>query len=407
VLPSELARYKIIKNQYIVPLLAEVNEENLFIADSLIKCYEENVNKKILDLNNSIRELEFMANAFGYDFKLVRGLKSLLDRRIRLNDNVDENLIFEIRSQIFELSNKMYKGSVLNENERDKIFSIIAEKYKISKEKVEELFLSVYEDEMFIKGFESISPEELIKQYNLSLLQTILFKCKQLQITVDLTGHDMRLLLWSIKKLGLLYHAENNFNKINLIIDGPLSILKQTERYGTRIAKLIPLILSFKDWSIKAIIVKKFRKIKNFEKNYTLLISKNLASYFPKYEHKEITYDSEVEADLAKKLVTVGGEWQVIREPEPIISGSTIFIPDFALIKGDKKVYLEIVGFWTPDYLKRKLEKIKSLKGINLILAIDESLHEFKIDDVGNFNIIKYNKKVSSIDIIKILKKFE
>jgi Protein of unknown function (DUF790). len=46
VLPSELARYKIIKNQYIVPLFAEVNEENLFIADSLIKCYEENVNKK-------------------------------------------------------------------------------------------------------------------------------------------------------------------------------------------------------------------------------------------------------------------------------------------------------------------------------------------------------------------------
>jgi predicted nuclease of restriction endonuclease-like RecB superfamily len=127
---------------------------------------------------------------------------------------------------------------------------------------------------------------------------------------------------------------------------------------------------------------------------------------FPKYEKLELEYDSDLEESFAKRFVTVTGEWKLIREPEPIISGKTIFIPDFLLIKDDIRVYLEIIGFWTEDYLKRKIEKIRQLKDINLILAIDYSLGDIKIDD-PNIVIIKYDKKISSFDIIKALRKFE
>ena len=50
------------------------------------------------------------------------------------------------------------------------------------------------------------------------------------------------------------------------------------------------------------------------------------------------------------------------REPDPLIlSNGKAFIPDYVFEKYGVKVYLEIVGFWTEDYLKRKLEKIKDL----------------------------------------------
>jgi len=406
VLPSELARYRIIKNTYMVPIFAEINDENLFIADSIIKCYEENLNKKISNLNDSLKELEFMANSLGYDFKFIRGLKALLDRRIHLHEE-DDNLAFEIRNNVFELCNKMFNGAAISKEERDFVLRHVAEKYSLPEEKVEELFLSVYEDEKIIKGFEKISAEELLKRYNLSLLQTILFKCKQLQINVEPTGHEMRLLLWSIKKLGLLYQIEKFSSRINITIDGPASIIKQTERYGTRIAKLIPLIVRLSDWFIMAYIIKKFKRQKGFEKTYVLNLSKDFSKLFPEISYEEVQYDSNLEADFAKRFATVSGEWEVIREPEPLIYGSTIFIPDFALVKGDKKVYLEIIGFWTPDYLKRKIEKIKNLKNVNIILAVDESLHDFKIEDVKDVVIVKYNKKVSSIDIIRALRRFE
>jgi Uncharacterized conserved protein len=136
-----------------VPIFAEINDENLFIADSIIKCYEENLNKKISNLNDSLKELEFMANSLGYDFKFIRGLKALLDRRIHLHEE-DDNLAFEIRNNVFELCNKMFNGAAISKEERDFVLRHVAEKYSLPEEKVEELFLSVYEDEKIIKGFE-------------------------------------------------------------------------------------------------------------------------------------------------------------------------------------------------------------------------------------------------------------
>src|SRR5919206_3532237 len=40
-------------------------------------------------------------------------------------------------------------------------------------------------------------------------------------------------------------------------IDGPLSIFKLTDRYGTAIAKLLPSIIVSRNWSLKALIVRK------------------------------------------------------------------------------------------------------------------------------------------------------
>ena len=36
---------------------------------------------------------------------------------------------------------------------------------------------------------------------------------------------------------------------------------------------------------------------------------------------------------------------------------------------------MEIVGFWHPDYLRRKLDKVKQADMANLILAVSERLN--------------------------------
>jgi hypothetical protein len=62
------------------------------------------------------------------------------------------------------------------------------------------------------------------------------------------------------------------------------------------------------------------------------------------------------------KFLKFSTGWHLVREPDPLIlSNGKAFIPDFVFEKYGVKVYLEIVGFWTEDYLKRKLEKIKDL----------------------------------------------
>ena len=405
-LPSELLRIKIYNNEYIKPLFAELKDENLFLADSLVKIYEESIGKRVKDLEERVKELELFAEEYGYDFKFFRGLKTLLDRRLVFEENVDTIDSIRIRAEIFETTNRLFGGFVLREEERKKVISEVSKKLNLNQEQVEEIFKSIYEEEKKIKGFEKISGEELLKLYNLSLLQTLLFRCKKLFLDVKATGYEIKRLLWNVKKLGLLYIAEKSFNGITFSIDGPVSVIKQIERYGTRMAKIIPLILPFSYWKIFAYISSKLRAKKGKSKIYKFVMSKESEKLFPKYEKLELEYDSDLEESFAKRFVTVTGEWKLIREPEPIISGKTIFIPDFLLIKDDIKVYLEIIGFWTEDYLKRKIEKIKQLKDINLILAIDYSLGDIKIDD-PNIVIIKYDKTISSFDIIKALRKFE
>jgi predicted nuclease of restriction endonuclease-like RecB superfamily len=62
----------------------------------------------------------------------------------------------------------------------------------------------------------------------------------------------------------------------------------------------------------------------------------------------------------------------------------TVFLPDFALRHPDgRTIYVEIVGFWHPDYLKRKLKKVRRAGLLNLILAVSERLKVGKGDLEG------------------------
>lgn len=55
--------------------------------------------------------------------------------------------------------------------------------------------------------------------------------------------------------------------------------------------------------------------------------------------------------------------------------GAEVMIPDFALEHPDgRRAIFEIVGFWTPEYLTEKLEKIRTAEIENLVIAVSEQL---------------------------------
>lgn len=49
--------------------------------------------------------------------------------------------------------------------------------------------------------------------------------------------------------------------------------------------------------------------------------------------------------------------------------------PDFAIEHPDgRRAIMEIVGFWTPEYLASKLAKIRPIEADNFVLAVSERL---------------------------------
>jgi len=418
-LPIELLRVRISsKLNQIRPVFYDSQEKNqLLLAVKLVKLFEqmgtEGVSKAKLDEN--ILEIE----AKYTDYKLVRGICHLLEQRCVYalpgrtfphgGNNNAMNAI-NLRRKIFEESSR--NGYPATEDERKQILQKFATESDLTTDELEIAMWADLDKNKRLKNFESLSPLQLISWYNISILQSLLLNCIKLEFSVY-GGFSWKKILRKIKQLGLMYflYHENNleseanqqtrnqemvFNskkdkRVICTVEGPLSIVRLTDKYGTAMAKLIPLIIFTDIWSIDAIILRK--SISGVRKTYRFQIS-NKDKDLPLFDASKVQpqsesnmdsgsiyknaiddFDSIVEKKFMDKFLKFSIGWNLIREPDPLIlSNGKAFIPDFVFEKYGIKVYLEIVGFWTSEYLKRKLEKIKDLLNTKSATSVGSDL---------------------------------
>ena len=394
-LPSQLLRVRTRKG-LISPLYCSSENQDLQLAEDLINQFEySRANKErrhLLDKRLSMIETRIN------DYKLPRGLCALLERRCHFVDLSGSNKNYNtlsptyIRKVLFEESSKM--GLALNESERDTIMRVAASKVNLTISRMKEIMWSDLEGNLILEAFDTISPQDLLGWYNLSLIQTLLFNCRRLEFSVY-KGVNWKRILRNVKHLGLMYNLRHEEKDIstprpldpprdltytNLIcsIDGPISLFKLTDKYGTSIARLLPIIISSEKWSLSASIVRKTmsgKKIYEFKTNSSELPPLLSDPFKNIFQQK---FDSSVEEKFANRFEQSANGWKLVREPEPlIVSDGTAFIPDFMFQKYDKKVYLEVVGFWTKEYIEKKLRKLNDIlsnKSIDLLIAVNEDL---------------------------------
>ena len=137
-------------------------------------------------------------------------------------------------------------------------------------------------------------------------------------------------------------------------------------------------------------------------------------------------FDSKIEKIFLQKFELFKTGWTIEREPEPIITKQkTAFIPDFVLSKFDNNVFVEIIGFWTKEYLERKITKIFEIvqnkthdEKFFMILVINlENLMSYELNEEDKITHIKNNRnvlitsykndKISFKEILKYIKDIE
>ena len=396
------------RNGAIAPIFC-TKVEDIELANKIIQEFEQtwkNKEKKAV-LEDRISSIE--ESDAGSDYKLVRGFYALLERRctFKSKDSISDNDIGtgsstipiidppRIRKAVFEESSK--RGFALTELERRDIADSVASKLHLpSSDIVLKTMWSDLDDNLILEHFEVIGPEALVGWYNLSLMQTLLFNCTKLDFYIA-GGLNWKHVLRTVKRLGLMYHLQQpqhqQENRLICSLEGPLSLFKLTDRYGTLLAKLLPSIIFNSDkkrdsgtsgggeWHLDAWIV---RKTMDGRKMYEFKISNNeipelltdpytsfpfgsrtgreeVGGPSPHYnEHNN--FDSAVEEKFAKRFEQADTGWRLAREPDPLVlSNGGAFIPDFVFEKHGKKIYLEIVGFWTKEYLERKLQKLADI----------------------------------------------
>ena len=374
----------------IQPRYAKLSSENLEVANRLIEAYKGHVGEKKKVLTAFVSDLENQ----GYEYRFVRALALLLDRKgtFVCNSKINPS---DLRRRIFQATEKF--GLPTTPEKRQQLLAFVASQTALTTQHIEERIYADLDSELILAKFDPPSALELLQQYNLSLAQTLLFDCTELDFKAS--GNWQRL-FYSIKKLGLIYEVSQN-EDFHVKIDGPASLFKLTKRYGINIAKLLPTITANQEWAIKAKILWKYtNEICDFKMEST-----KHSSLLRKPDLHQVTYDSAAEESFASQFRAVKSGWTLKREPEPVLAGNQVIVPDFSLERAGLKVYLEIVGFWTEEYLLRKAAKLKHVE-VEMILVVNEALACEKLvalEKRPQLHFIYYRDKISLAPILRYL----
>ncbi len=390
-LSADLLKTKV-RGDRIMPAFVEADDDSLALAEDIIQAFSDHTGKKLGELKDILAEMEDQ----GFDYRLVRGLVALLERSCTLT--IESAATPEVvRREVFSLIGH----PALTAEDRSKSIARAAANLGIAPEAVEASMFADLESELIISRFDHPKPSALLEEYNLSLAQTLLFKATEMRFKASSKHKEV---LRAVKRLGLMYSAGYDAGSLNITIDGPLSAIKSTERYGTSLAKLLPFIVASPGWGVDASIVRK-----DFNGNprlYQFSISEHAQGHLfgdVAGTYGDIEFDSEPEERFYDSLANAGTGWNIVREPEPLIAGRYLYIPDFLLEKGGTKVYVEIAGFWTAEYLKRKVAKLSELKDTDLIVLAStrSSCDAFKSITE---NVILFDRKFPLKEVLDKLK---
>jgi predicted nuclease of restriction endonuclease-like RecB superfamily len=408
VLTANLARSRT-TDETVTPLFIDPGEERYReTARELIRLFQEHLGEPKGDLEAAIDELTVEDT----DYKIVQGLAKLL------NDECEFEMAApieprEIRLGLFEKANERYpivrQPTLGDDTQKLEVYSAVADGLGIS---LEECYRGMYADLEDNKRLVRIgtrtdeeyageddtststtaltgSSEEdyehtdltvdwLLTRYNLALAQAVLYDATEMQIRVwDHFGSVFSY----VKLFGLMHRiypidvdgervaSTDQAAGYEAVLDGPASLFAQSRKYGIRMANFLPALPLCDRWEMTAEVL--IDETTGETRQFTLDHTENLDSHYSAGDR----FDSDVERTLAQKWERANTEWELVREDDVFDLGAEVMIPDFAIEHPDgRRAILEIVGFWTPEYLDAKLEKIREVEADNFVLAVSEQL---------------------------------
>ena len=216
--------------------------------------------------------------------------------------------------------------------------------------------------------------EGLLARYNLELARGVLYWASHVTIEASSNYKD----LWKYMKLfKLMFEGERKpKGGYRIDLDGPISpFVSSTLRYGRQFAAFLPALLLCGQWGMRAHV--RPPQSKSF---LTYQLDHNCALHT--YFKGSGAFDSRLEADFASEFATKMGDkrghWVLSRESDVLLLGDTVMVPDFVLTDDRderRKVLVELVGFWHPEYLRRKVEKVRAAQCSHLLLLVYDGLN--------------------------------
>ncbi|MCA9524582.1 MAG: DUF790 family protein [Myxococcales bacterium] len=310
--------------------------------------------------------------------KLWRGLTDLLLGRCRFEVESPWDPV-ELRRTLFERSAARFPLALVptrvERPTRASLVEEVASERGCDPDTIETALYADLEESQRLLGFERPTAQELLEEYNLALCQGLLCHASELRVRLDAPApKELRQLFRYLRFFQLMFRAERGAphdtgrgaergvrssietregESLTLTIDGPGSLLRQSKKYGVKLASFLPALLLCPRWRAEATLDLKGQRRK-------LELHPDLPLQRP-YRDRG-TWVSDEETRLRQRLTSDFDDWELVESAQILTLGpQEVTIPDLTLRHRPSGgvVWLEIVGFWRRDYLKRRVEALE------------------------------------------------
>jgi len=396
------------------------------LAARVLGVFQGHVGEPRRELDDALETLEREAE----EFKLVRGLAKLVERDATFETRAP--LPPErVRRSVFEAAEAV---GVATEEERTRALTDAADALGTDTQTLETSLYADRESAQVVASLEAdTSPEELCARYDFALAAAALLDAT----TVRLRASDPATLVSAVEREGLLYEVVETSGDDTgavgdetgdesgatlstrvVVVTGPDALFRRTRRYGVAFANLLRTVArTAPRWELTA-------TVDDRGTDRTLQLS-DADVPVPEPPTGEPAFDSGVEASFAARFRALDLDWTLVREPEPLVvdparataadpetdavDAPRVAIPDFAFDydHADFRLFFEVMGFWTPAYVEKKLAQLRGLEDVALLVAVDESLGVGEDVATTGANVIGYDGTVRVKDVVDVLREHE
>ena len=227
------------------------------------------------------------------------------------------------------------------------------------------------------------SPNDIALRTNQLIARSLLFHARRVRIKAD---GAVRPLVRQAKLRGLICTVADGAPPI-LELSGPFTVFRHTLLYGRALGELVQFLPHCARFKLRAECVLG-------EREATLDLQTG-DPIFPSSEPKP--FDSKLEERFARDLKKAAPDWHLVREPEPVAAGGTIIFPDFSLrhrLFPQRSFLVEIMGFWSADYVARKLALLRQGGIDNLILCVDEARMSGDDELPSGARLVRFRRRI-------------
>jgi predicted nuclease of restriction endonuclease-like RecB superfamily len=364
----------------VVPFRLEPEEPaHLRLAEALIDLFSRHVGQPREVLNAALAD--FVGNSPA--FRTPRGLvKLLMDDCAEFAPPSTPLPPFDLRRRVFLAAAEQYPlsltPSMLTPVTALDIHAEVAAALtaelgrEVQAEEVAGGLFADRRDQQRLASFDAPTPRWLLDRYNLAQAQGALYRCIRMQLVAERNIPARYQQLFRLIKFHRLIHqiTGDPEHGYEIELDGPASVLHCTTRYGVDMAIFLPALLWCTKWRMKAELQEPDGKTR------WLVLDSATTNLVSHYKDQPL-YDSALERTFAERFERMESQWRLERETEVIHAGQMVMIPDFRFRHREdgRTALLEIVGYWRPEYLRRKFAKLATAGRNDLIVAINAELH--------------------------------